>query len=111
MLVNDADEVVAWLSFEDYKARAAYSITAEVSIYVAAEHRREGHARELLTHAIAAAPALGIERLLAVVFSHNDASIALFEAFGFERWGLLPGVTRLDERTADIVILGRALDG
>ena len=63
------------------------------------------------THAIAAAPALGIERLLAVVFSHNDASIALFEAFGFERWGLLPGVTRLDERTADIVILGRALDG
>jgi phosphinothricin acetyltransferase len=101
--------IAAWLSLEDYKGRAAYSITAEVSVYVEERHRRRGHARTLLDHAIAQAPSLAIERLLAVVFGHNSASIALFETAGFERWGLLPGVTRLDGRVADIVILGQAV--
>jgi len=102
-------EVAGWLSLEDYKDRAAYSITAEVSVYIATARRRQGHARTLLDHAIERAPDLAIERLLAVVFGHNAPSIALFEAGGFERWGLLPGVTRLDGRAADIVILGRAV--
>jgi phosphinothricin acetyltransferase len=103
-------EVVAWLSLEDYKDRAAYSITAEVSIYVDEARRREGHAMALLEHAIEQAPGLGIERLVSVVFAHNAPSIALFERAGFDRWGFLPGVTRLDETLADIMILGRATD-
>jgi phosphinothricin acetyltransferase len=102
-------EVAGWLSLENYKERAAYAITAEVSVYIDAAQRRKGYARTLLDHAIEQAPQLEIERLLAVVFGHNSSSIALFEAGGFERWGLLPGVTRLDGRAADIVILGRAV--
>jgi L-amino acid N-acyltransferase YncA len=108
-VLEEDGEIAAWLSLENYKDRAAYSITAEVSVYVAQEHRRRGHARTLLGHAIAQAPRLAIERLLAVIFGHNEGSIALFEGAGFERWGLLPAVTRLDGRTADIVILGRAV--
>ncbi|HUB75669.1 MAG TPA: GNAT family N-acetyltransferase [Solirubrobacteraceae bacterium] len=102
-------EVAGWLSLESYKDRAAYSITAEVSVYVDERRRRRGHARALLEHAQERAPGLGLERLLAVVFGHNAASVALFERAGFERWGLLPGVTRLDGRAADIVILGWAV--
>ena len=101
--------IAGWLSLEDYKTRAAYSITAEVSIYIDAGQRRKGHARTLLRHSIEQAPRLELERLVAVVFGHNEASIALFESEGFERWGLLPGVTRLDGVAADIVILGRAV--
>ena len=101
--------MIGWLSLENYKERAAYSITAEVSVYIDAAQRRKGHAQTLLGHALEQAPGLGIERLLAVIFGHNAASIALFEAAGFEHWGLLPGVTRLDGRAADIVILGRAV--
>lgn len=108
-VLEQAGEVVGWLSLEDYNQRAAYSITAEVSVYIDQHHRRQGYARTLLEHAIGQAPGLAIERLLAVVFGHNTASIMLFEGAGFERWGLLPAVTRLDERTADIVILGRAV--
>jgi phosphinothricin acetyltransferase len=108
-VMDESGEIVGWLSLENYKERAAYSITAELSVYVDAGHRRKGHARTLLDHALEQAPGLGLERLLAVVFAHNAASIALFESVGFERWGLLPGVTRLDGKAADIVILGRAL--
>lgn len=109
-MLEEDGAVLAWLSFENYKERAAYSITAEVSVYVDATQRRKGYARMMLENAIQAAPALGLERLIAVVFGHNEASIALFEAAGFERWGLLPAITRLDGRAADIVILGLALD-
>ncbi len=108
-VLEEDGEVLAWLSFENYKERAAYSITAEVSVYVDEAHRRRGLGRLLLENAVAQAPALGLERLLAVVFAHNSASVALFEGAGFERWGLLPGVTRLDGKAADIVILGRAV--
>ena len=108
-VIEEAGAVAGWLSLEDYKERAAYSITAEVSVYIDAAQRRRGHARTLLRHAIAQAPGLGIERLLSVIFGHNEASIALFESEGFERWGLLPAVTRLDGLAADIVILGRAV--
>ncbi len=109
VLEDDGGTVVGWFSLEDYKDRAAYSITAEVSVYVDAGQRRGGHGRALLEHAIEQAPGLALERLIAVVFAHNEASIALFAGAGFERWGLLPGVTRLDGRAADILILGRAV--
>ncbi|HEY5317527.1 MAG TPA: GNAT family N-acetyltransferase [Solirubrobacteraceae bacterium] len=108
-VLEDAGAVIGWLSFENYKDRAAYSITAEVSIYIDLAQRRRGHARTLLEHAIEQAPRLGLERLIAVVFGHNSASITLFERSGFERWGLLPAITRLDGAAADIVILGRAV--
>jgi len=108
-VLHEGDRLVAWLSLENYKERAAYSVTAEVSVYVDLAERRKGYARLLLAHAIDRAPSLGLERLIAVVFGHNEASIALFERAGFARWGLLPGVTRLDGVAADIVILGLAV--
>jgi len=108
-VLDDGGTIVGWLSLENYKDRAAYSITAEVSVYIDVQARRRGHARTLLEQAIERAPSLGLERLVAVIFGHNTASIALFEKVGFERWGLLPGVTRLDGTPADIVILGRAV--
>jgi phosphinothricin acetyltransferase len=108
-VLEDGGEVLAWFSLDDYKTRAAYSITAEVSVYIDAAHRRHGHGRALLDHALEAAPGLGLERLVAVVFAHNSGSVALFTQAGFERWGLLPGVTRLDGRAADVMILGRAV--
>jgi phosphinothricin acetyltransferase len=106
-VLEDGGEIVAWLSLEDYKDRAAYGASAEIGLYVAEAHRRAGYGRALLANAVAAAPGLGIRALLAVVFAHNAASVALFESFGFERWGLLPAVTRLDDRDADVLILGR----
>ena len=42
----------------------------------------------------------------AVVFGHNEASMALLESAGFERWGHLPGVTQMPEGPRDVVILG-----
>lgn len=104
-------EVVGWLSFSDYKARAAYETTVEVGVYVAPAAHRSGVGQALLRHAVAAAPGLGIRTFLWVTFTANAAGMRLAEAFGFEQWGLLPGVTELDGIRRDISILGLELTG
>ena len=45
--------------------------------------------------------------LLGYIFSHNELSLRLFTNHGFERWGYLPGVTRLDGIDRDVVIMGK----
>jgi L-amino acid N-acyltransferase YncA len=106
--VAEADgAVAAWLSFETWHERPAYARSAEVSVYVRSDQRRRGLGRLLLTRAIDRAPELGLRTLLGVVFAHNAGSVRLFEAFGFERWGLLPGIAELDGVERDVVILGR----
>ena len=99
--------VVGWLSFQSFYGRPAYHATAELSVYVAPERQRTGIGRTLLKQAIDEAPALGLTTLLGFIFGHNDASLRLFESFGFERWALLPRVADLDGVERDLVIVGK----
>jgi phosphinothricin acetyltransferase len=108
---DEAGAVIGWCSLRDFYGRPAYAATAEIGIYVDAAARRRGVGRAFLRTALQRGPDLGLSTLLAVVFAHNVASVSLFEAEGFERWGLLPGVARLEDRLADVCILGRHLDG
>jgi L-amino acid N-acyltransferase YncA len=101
--------IVGWLSISEFRHRVAYDATAEVSVYVDAGTRRAGVGALLLEQAVARAPALGLDILVGMIFAHNAPSLALFERAGFARWGLLPGVCRLDDRVADVVIVGRAV--
>jgi L-amino acid N-acyltransferase YncA len=108
--ILERDGVVAgWLGLRSFYGRPAYHRTVESAVYVAPEFRRAGIARELLAHALAQCPRLGIANVLAFVFAHNTPSVALFEAHGFARWGMLPRVAELDADERDLMILGRRL--
>jgi phosphinothricin acetyltransferase len=102
-------QVAGWLSFSKFYGRPAYAATAELSVYVDPGHARAGIARILVERAFAKAPGLGIETFLGFVFAHNAPSVALCGRFGFERWGHLPRVARLDGVERDLLILGRRL--
>ena len=106
-VMEEAGEVVAWLSFDTFYARPAYDGTAMVAIYVAEKRRGAGIGRTLLTRAIERAPELGIRVVLGYIFSHNEPSLQLFTKFGFDRWAYLRGVTRLDGVDRDVVIMGK----
>jgi L-amino acid N-acyltransferase YncA len=100
-------EVAGWLSFKSFLPRCAYRGTIELSVYVDERFRRCGIARKLLEAAIARAPALGIDAMVGLIFGHNEASLKLFTRLGFERWGLLPRIARLDGAERDLVVVGR----
>ncbi|MDK4680349.1 GNAT family N-acetyltransferase [Kingella negevensis] len=101
--------VIAWSSFSDYYPRAAYDRTAEISIYVHEQQRGKGLGRLVLTQMLERAPQLGIHKITAVIFAHNQPSLSLFEQFGFEQWGFLPQVCEWDNVLADIIILGKTV--
>lgn len=99
--------VIGWLSFKRFLPRCAYRGTAEISVYVDEKFRRRGLARRFLGEAIARAPSLEITALVGLIFAHNEPSIKLFEQLGFQRWGLLPRIARLDATERDLAIMGR----
>ena len=103
------NDIAGWLSFQSFYGRPAYHATAEVSVYVASDRRRKGIGNALLAKAIELAPQLGLKTLLGFIFAHNDASLRLFEKFGFQRWGVLPRVAELDGVERDLIIVGQRL--
>ncbi len=103
------EAVVGWLSFQSFYGRPAYHATAEISLYVTPAFQRKGIGRELMTRAIERSPQLGLKTLLGFILGHNEASLHLFESFGFQRWGALPRVAELDGIERDLIILGRRI--
>jgi len=106
-VAGEPGRVDGWLSFQPFYGRPAYHATAELSIYVSPQLHRSGIGRTLLARAVETAPRLGLRTLLGFIFSHNDASLRLFSAFAFERWGHLPRVAELDGIERDLVVVGR----
>lgn len=110
LLVLEKDEkIAAWLSFKSFYGRPAYSITAEIGIYLHPEHQGKKLGTSLLQKAIAIAPDLGIENLLGFIFGHNSPSLKLFGNEGFETWGTLPEVGFMREHYVDLLILGKKI--
>jgi phosphinothricin acetyltransferase len=109
--MEDDGEVIGWLSLSDfYDGRPAYHATAEVGVYASEGHRRRGVGRRLVEEAIRRGPKLGLKTLTAGAFAHNEASIRLFEGFGFERWAHFPKVAELDGVERDLVVMGLRLN-
>ncbi len=106
-VVKKQDEICGWLSFQDFKKRPAYHQTIELSIYLDEQFRGQGLGRYLLAKAIHAAPALGVETIIGLIFGHNLPSLKLFASFGFEKWAHLPEVAELDGVKRDLIMVGR----
>ena len=105
----DEGHIAGWLSFQSFYGRPAYHATVEVSIYVSPDSRRKGIGSALLRYAVAQCPSLGVKSLVGFIFAHNRPSLKLFETFGFEQWGYLPGIADLDGVERDLAILGKRL--
>jgi len=102
-------EIAAWISFESFYGRPAYNYTAEISIYIASEHRRKNLGRQLLQESIKIAPTFGIKTMLGYIFSHNEPSLRLFKSFGFEEWGRLPDIAEMDGKKYSLSIVGKRI--
>ena len=78
-------EVVGWGSLNRYHPREAYARTVENSIYVRHDRQRRGLGRALLADQIERARQLGHHTILAIISAEQSASIALHEAFDFQK--------------------------
>jgi phosphinothricin acetyltransferase len=101
---------IGYLGFFHFmNERPGYFITADVAIYLHPDYQGRGVGTYLLGKAIEQSPSLGIETLTATILASNDASVALFRKMGFEQWGFMPRVARLEGVEKDLVLVGRRL--
>ena len=99
-----AEGIVGRLSVARDPHPASHHV-ADLGLMVAATHRRRGIGRALLQAAVEWARVVGVRKLELHVFPHNDAAIALYRSFGFEREGYRKGHYRRAGEYVDAVLM------
>ena len=88
-LVLEVGGVVAGYAYASpHRSRAGYRWAADVSVYVATDHRRIGAGRRLYTELFERLRQQGTYTVCAGVTLPNEASVGLHEAMGFEPVGV-----------------------
>jgi RimJ/RimL family protein N-acetyltransferase len=78
---------------------------ADVGLMVAQDARRQGVGTALMRAAVEWAREAGVRKLELHVFPWNDAALALYEAFGFEREGYRKGHYRRGGEFVDAILM------
>lgn len=107
---DDAGRVLAWGALSPYASRPAWSLTAEVAVYVAEELVGHGIGPRLLAALVQHAQEGGLHTLVSQIVSENEASLRMTERCGFERVGYLREVGFKHGRWLDVVMMQYALE-
>ena len=83
---------------------------ADVGLMVALDARRQGVGTALLQAAVGWAREAGIRKLELHVFPWNEAAIALYETFGFEREGFRKGHYRRGGEFVDAILMAYEIE-
>jgi phosphinothricin acetyltransferase len=101
--------VVGFGSLSPFRPRPAYATTVENSVYVREGAQRRGTGRRILEELVRLGGAHGFHAMIARIVGHNEASIALHAACGFEVVGTEREVGRKFGRWLDVVEMQRML--
>jgi phosphinothricin acetyltransferase len=108
--LNDLTRVLGFAYAVQFRDRAAYAHTFEVSVYVAPSSQRKGVGAMLLSELLTVLRGDGVRQALALIGdSANAASIGLHQKMGFAYVGTLTQVGEKFGRLLDVVIMQRAL--
>ncbi|MFT4045571.1 MAG: GNAT family N-acetyltransferase [Solimonas sp.] len=110
LVAEDASGVVGWGRLYQWSPRPAYDRTAENAVYVRIDARGRGIGRLLLAELLRIAPDAGVLTLIARIVAGNPASLALHEALGYTRIGLMQRCGVKHGEVLDVWMLQRVLD-
>jgi phosphinothricin acetyltransferase len=107
---GDVSRVLAFAYATQYRDRAAYEKTFEVSVYAAPTTMRQGAGATALAEVLTGLRSDGAREALAFIGdSYNAASIGLHAKLGFRHVGTLSNVGWKFGRLLDVVVMQRTL--
>ena len=110
LVALEADRVLGFASSAPFKARPAYAVSVETSVYLRPEAIGRGVARALYERLFDALADEDLHGAFAGIAQPNDASVRLHERFGFRHVGTFPEVGRKFGRYWDVAWYRRPLD-
>ncbi|KAH8552574.1 putative phosphinothricin acetyltransferase protein [Umbelopsis sp. PMI_123] len=81
------EEVAAYCSLGTFRDKPAYNASAEVSLYVHINHRRQGLGKILMNKIIEKADEINIHAIIASITVENSVSLNLYSNLGFRHIG------------------------
>jgi phosphinothricin acetyltransferase len=87
LVIRVSDSVLAWAALSHVSTRCVYSGVAELSLYVASEHRGKGIGSTLLKAIIDSTEKKGLWTLQGGIFPENTSSLHLVKKHGFKEIG------------------------
>lgn len=99
------DKVVGWASLSRWSEKKAYDCTAEVSLYVHCDHRKQGIGKRLLEVLTLEGEKAGLHSIIARITQGNEMSFYLHERLGFEQTGVLKEIGNKFGKYLDVHIL------
>jgi phosphinothricin acetyltransferase len=107
---SDLSRVLGFAYATQFRDRAAYAKTFEISVYAGPTTMRQGAGALMLSEVLTSLRSDGAEQALAFIGdSHNAASIALHRKLSFQHVGTLSNVGQKFGRALDVVIMQRTL--
>ncbi|UPT61869.1 MAG: N-acetyltransferase family protein [Hyphomonadaceae bacterium JAD_PAG50586_4] len=107
---SDFSRVLGFCYAAQFRDRAAYSKTFEVSIYAGPTTMGQGIGSQMLAQLLSQLREDGVREVLAVIGdSANAGSIGLHQKLGFRRVGTMTNVGEKFGRLLDVVIMQRSL--
>lgn len=103
----DNNDVLGWVALSKVSNRCVYEGVAEVSIYIAENHRGKGVGKILMENVIKESETNCIWTLQSGMFAENEATIALHKIVGFRIIGYREKVGKLAGVWKDNVIMER----
>ena len=107
LIAVNEETVLGWAALSAVSGRCVYGGVAEVSVYIADDHRGKGIGKALLQALITESEANGIWTLQAGIFTDNTASVKLHEGVGFRLIGYREKIGKLKGQWKDNFILER----
>ncbi len=107
---SDLSRVLGFAYAVQYRDRAAYAKTFEVSVYSAPTTMRQGAGALMLSEVLTTLRGDGVREVLAFIGdSYNAASVGLHAKLGFKHVGTLKEVGEKFGRLLDVVVMQRTL--
>lgn len=107
--VDGSGSVVGWCDVERH-GREGFRHAGRLGIGMLPQARGRGLGRRLMTAAMDAARARGMERIELEVFASNTRAVALYASLGFRREGLKRRARKLDGEYDDDVLMALLFD-